>query len=334
MFNYSKASFKFGEFSSMYKFDRDSWEGYLKDNKLCYMDSQRSVDNNHVDNIIEYLNNRQSSKADTCFLTPIVIGLLNNKYYIIDGQHRICALCKFEGRYDLLVNLINIKDIEDLEYHLCIVNTNKPYIQVGNKEVKKIEEYISSNYKGYIKPSDNPRAPHINMNNVVKCLNSHTNLTFRLFFEKFNELELFIQENYKELGISNTVFLKSQKDNIIPFYSGCMKNNNWIKAIIMSIESNKKISDLDYTKFPFTVKRHKITSSDRDKLWKTQSDTLCSNCYVCKDDITYRSFQCGHVVPVFSGGDNSISNMKCICPSCNTNMGVMNLEEYKLLVKN
>jgi hypothetical protein len=315
-------------------FDRNSWDNFLKDNELCYMDSQRSVDSTHVDSILTYLNDRVSTRGDASFLTPIVIGELKDKYYIIDGQHRIGALSKFEGRYDLLVNLITLKNENDLFYHLRIVNTNKPYIQIGTNHVKKIEGYIIDNYGKYIRTSDSPRAPHININNTVKFLNKFPKLTFDMFVERFQELEKFLEKEYNTIGISHESFKKCKKDNTNPFYSGCMIDNNWLNAIVMSMETGTHIKDIDYTQYPFTRKRKKITSTDRDKLWKTQSISLEGVCYICNNPITRSTFQCGHIIPVFKGGDNHISNMKCICGICNNDCGIMNLEEYKLLVKN
>uniref|UniRef100_A0A6C0JQN0 HNH nuclease domain-containing protein n=1 Tax=viral metagenome TaxID=1070528 RepID=A0A6C0JQN0_9ZZZZ len=114
-----------------------------------------------------------------------------------------------------------------------------------------------------------------------------------------------------------------------------MKNNTWLYAIIISIECNNEISSIDFTKFPFTHKRQKITISDRNKLWQLYNNKqLEGKCYICYETISYNTFECGHIVPVCKGGNNSLSNMKCICGPCNKDCGIMNLEEYKLLLVN
>ena len=38
---YSKLSIKSSEISTLYNFDKNGWESFIKNNKLYYMDSQR-----------------------------------------------------------------------------------------------------------------------------------------------------------------------------------------------------------------------------------------------------------------------------------------------------
>ena len=77
--------------------------------------------------------------------------------------------------------------------------------------------------------------------------------------------------------------------------------------------------------------RVKIKKVLRRNVWKKQNETsLVGKCYVCDKIIDYDSFQCGHIKAVFYGGKNSIDNLESICQTCNLDMGVQNLEEYKL----
>lgn len=327
---YSKLRIKSSEISTLHSFDKNGWESFLKNNKLSYMESQRSIDYNHVARIITYLDSHLDGEAS--FISPVVIGKLNNKYYIIDGQHRINSLERFKKNYSLMVNLIFLKNEYDLEYKLKIVNSNKPYIQIETNHIKKIEEFILINYKSYIKNSEKPICPHININNIVKKLNNHVSITFDMFLEKFRELETFLVENHSSIGISITNFNKCFKNNTIPFYCGSMSNNRWLDAIIISIESNSAVCSIDFSKYPFTTKRYKIPITDKKKLWESQSNNLDSICYICSVSISFYNFECGHIIPVFKGGNNSISNMKCICRDCNRDCGIMNLEDYKSLI--
>jgi hypothetical protein len=332
MEKYSKISIKVNDLSIFHNFDKSSWESFLNDNKITYMEYQRSVDHNHVEEIVKYLKSYEN--GDASFISPIVLGKLDNKYYIIDGQHRINALKNFSDNYSLMVNLIFLKDHSDLNYKLKLVNSNKPYIQIETNHIKNIEEFLLTTYKEYIKKSEKPLCPHININNIVKKLNNYTEITFNTFLQKFEELEVFLKENYKCLGISTTDFKKCFKNNTNPFYCGSMKNNTWLDAIIIAVESNSNISSIDFSKYPFTKKRTKIPITHRKKLWETQSNNLNSTCYICENSISFHTFECGHIIPVFKGGNNSIENMKCICRDCNRDCGIMNLDKYKLLVNN
>jgi len=330
MEKYTKLSIKVHDLSTLHIFDKSSWESFLNDNKITYMEYQRSVDHNHVEEIIKYL--QLNENGDASFISPIVLGKLDDKYYIIDGQHRINALKNFADNYSLIVNLIFLKDHSDLNYKLKLVNSNKPYIQIETNHIKDIEEFLLTTYKEYIKKSEKPLCPHININNIVKKLNNHTKITLNTFLQKFEELEIFLKENYTNLTITKTDFIKCFKTNTKPFYCGIMKNNTWLDAIIIAIESNSKISSLDFTKYPFNKKRTKIPINHKKKLWETQSTNLNSTCFVCQTSISFHNFECGHIKPVFKGGDNSIENMKCLCRDCNRDCGIMNLDEYKLLV--
>jgi 5-methylcytosine-specific restriction endonuclease McrA len=74
----------------------------------------------------------------------------------------------------------------------------------------------------------------------------------------------------------------------------------------------------------------KIKKPLRKKVWSAYNNlNLVGNCYVCNRDTDYDSFECGHIVSVFYGGKTEFNNLKPICSSCNKDMGIHNLEEYK-----
>ncbi len=43
--------------------------------------------------------------------------------------------------------------------------------------------------------------------------------------------------------------------------------------------------------------------------------------------------ECGHIVAHALGGEITFNNLQPTCKTCNRDMGVMNLNEYKLLFK-
>jgi hypothetical protein len=54
-----------------------------------------------------------------------------------------------------------------------------------------------------------------------------------------------------------------------------------------------------------------------------------SKCYCCKlSYITQLSFHCGHVVAEKNGGDINVDNLRPICQSCNSSMGINNMDSY------
>ena len=52
-------------------------------------------------------------------------------------------------------------------------------------------------------------------------------------------------------------------------------------------------------------------------------------CEVCGIIINSKRFEAGHVRSVYDGGKNIVSNLRCICSTCNKSMGTMNLDLFK-----
>lgn len=78
-------------------------------------------------------------------------------------------------------------------------------------------------------------------------------------------------------------------------------------------------------------RRIQVPKSVKDRLWDTTfgPDVGQAECYVCSGVINSKRFEAGHVIAVANGGSTNLSNLKCICGTCNKSMGTMNLEEFK-----
>jgi hypothetical protein len=87
---------------------------------------------------------------------------------------------------------------------------------------------------------------------------------------------------------------------------------------------------------PLTNKRrkYKLPKTLRQLVWKQYvgiqiGETLC---VCCKSNrINTFDFQCGHVVARANGGDDSVDNIRPICPTCNGSMGTMNMCKVKIV---
>ena len=77
-------------------------------------------------------------------------------------------------------------------------------------------------------------------------------------------------------------------------------------------------------------KHIKIKKPLRKKVWSTyNNNNLEGKCYVCDRNTDYDTFECGHIISVFYGGKTEFNNLKPICSTCNKDMSINNLEEYK-----
>ena len=80
-------------------------------------------------------------------------------------------------------------------------------------------------------------------------------------------------------------------------------------------------------------KKKTISSTMKKLVWNTNigEDIGKTKCLCCKStDITQMSFNCGHVISEYNGGETNVSNLKPICQNCNSSMGTKNMNEFML----
>jgi hypothetical protein len=54
-----------------------------------------------------------------------------------------------------------------------------------------------------------------------------------------------------------------------------------------------------------------------------------TKCLCCKlHDIFQASFSCGHIISEHCGGELKLNNLKPICTSYNSSMGIKNMNDY------
>jgi len=77
--------------------------------------------------------------------------------------------------------------------------------------------------------------------------------------------------------------------------------------------------------------RKSVPAKLKNKLWNNTYGSRAGEgkCYVCSCIINSKRFEAGHIISVFHGGETTLSNLKCICSTCNKSMGTENLEIFK-----
>jgi hypothetical protein len=77
-------------------------------------------------------------------------------------------------------------------------------------------------------------------------------------------------------------------------------------------------------------KKNPIPQKLRQQVWETNvGDKFWGNCFVCQMRIHALEFSCGHIISEFKGGKMVLENMKVVCKSCNSKMGIQNMLEFK-----
>ena len=101
-------------------------------------------------------------------------------------------------------------------------------------------------------------------------------------------------------------------------------------------KSHKRIPVLEFEPISEPIirkstRRKNIPASVKNHVWNHYigEDINKHRCLCCKKvPITNRAFHVGHVISVKDGGNDEISNLRPICPSCNYSMGTENMVEF------
>jgi hypothetical protein len=314
-------------------------------------DIQRNIDPSHLDSLINYQKHFYQKHKFYSFPNPFFVAEFEDKYALIDGQHRLDTLKYLYNNFianetKLLVSIIHLKSIDEYDSYFVAINKNKPvqlYKNINDwKSVGKgIENFFLKNYKRYLKKSEKPRIPHINLNKMKKYLDdnqiiSQSGLNLNSFIQEIINLNNFyhtywMTEIYNKGYIKNMekkveLCLKKQPEN--PLYLGIFKDFEWLDRIVYKVKNNFD----NYIGMEHISKNHrvKIPKKIRKLVWKKRnSSNLNGTCYVCQEKIEFDNFQCGHIISVFYGGKTNINNMEPICGQCNNDMGIHNLNQYK-----
>lgn len=312
-------------------------------------DIQRNIDSQHLQDLIQFQEKYYKNNGYFSFPTSLTLCRLNDKLSLLDGQHRYEAIKylynKYNINFDLLVSIIKMKKIDEYDQHFIAINKNKPVQLYNNIDdwkniIKKIEKYFINRWKIYVKNTNNPIIPHINLDNMVKYIDdnniiSNTNITYEKFIEEIENLNNFYRlywkqyikdKNYiKNIDVYiNKCFVKNVDD---PLYLSIYKNFEWIDRIAYKIIENVDYNNMEHISSNYRVN---IPKKMRTNLWKQYFDnSLIGKCQVCSEEISYDVFQCGHIKSVFYGGKNEYNNLRPICCICNNDMGIKNMDEYK-----
>ena len=312
--------------------------------KLLTPECQRVLDKEHFSELLKYQKEYYIKYGEFFFTNPITLCKLDNKEYIIDGQHRLACIEKLRDDkypiFNIFLITINVDDQSELEEKYISINKNNPVqlfsdIKVYKVFYKKIEEYIKDNYEIYIKNTDNPRSPNINIKHLLQYLEDSKyavkiNYNYKLFIDEFKKLDIFYKKNteilymvFKE-NIHNKIKELESKDNYTFLF--LFTKFEWVDRIMYVIENKIEYKDISHYPINYRVKIKKLL---RKEVWKKRNNKINGKCYCCSKNIEYDDFECGHIQSVYFKGETTLSNLEPICSICNNNMGIQNLIHYK-----
>ena len=326
-------------------------------NNLIKPSQQTSLDETKVNKMIDEYN------ATPYFLkskNKVVIGYFANKYYIIDGQHRIETAKQLYERHNkqdfLIFCWYTIKSSEQLNQLFLSHNhdsyRNKLLLSEEDKIQTKINNFIELLKQNAIHNNNN------NNNNNNKSIFVKTKTpngrikTLEEFRDQLITIKYFTNDNtaqelYDMLTEANNAFYnKYQYDVFLSKETNISTSTTFYKEDYKKIKT-KNIISCRHTNFieylqdntlePFHAhKKEKkpIKRFDRNKCWEqtypnTQEITCpIPNCSerLCKTD--FKTWHAGHIISEHNGGQPTPDNLRPICPQCNSSMGSSNWEEY------
>ena len=94
----------------------------------------------------------------------------------------------------------------------------------------------------------------------------------------------------------------------------------------------EKIPICDKLTTKIKVKKEKIPICVKNTLWSLYfENNIQGNCLCCKIEvITRNNFDCGHIISEKNGGKIELENLKPICRSCNSSMGINNMNDFMI----
>lgn len=316
----------------------------LEDYDIKIPDCQRILDNDKLNNIIEFQKELFIKYGEFKFLGVISVVNLNDNYFLIDGQHRFNAMKMIynssdgKNNFSVYVQMIYVQCIEDLKsvYNNINENTPLPDIIFENKLEKDIIcdtlHYFQNKYPNLLLSKNKVSRPQISFNTFQEILNyiqhylqlSNSEDLIKIIEDYNNNHKNYKRNNYDDKTISFNMIEKAQK---IGFYLGLYKIDKnkdyyyeWCKKIIEYQRPNIKI-----------IINNKITSALRSNVWNTYigQDKVNSKCVICDyNSIRMDNFEVGHIRPKSKGGSNKIQNLIPICGQCNKRMNVQHMDKF------
>jgi len=313
-------------------------------NMTCLKDIKKPLEQGSLDEdkVQSMVNEYKNYPYFLRFKNRIVIGNLNNTWYVIDGQHRLemskllyesnindelifCWFtCDNEEEMRMLFNSIN-KDSAKNKFYIDQTEFSQVKINEFIKMLKSYNKKSFSNKKsnfGKIKTISELRDELIEIDFFKNDLS--TKNLYSHFIEKNNQ---FYEINRYKINLDKNPdnFYKDEQKHIQNKIIFSLKNSNFIKWIYRPNKHDP------YHKFKRGKKR--ISRQLKLKSWNKEflGDTgICpiKNCsaMINKNNDNWHA---GHVISEYNNGETIIDNLRPICRDCNLAMSSKNWEDYE-----
>lgn len=280
---------------------------------------QRYIISEHVEDIV--LHQEVFLRTHKCFDFKdfLKLGFVGDRYYCVDGQHRLESiknLSKLYKPFPVLVQIIHYPSHEIMKEDFVLLHKSTPvsdYIlthggQLKGQILKEVEAYFRKVYRHYLKDTPRTQKPHLSLSHLLDEISTRS---WFLECKTSEEVIAYIEGKNRQLHdfFLNDPELEKLSDKIIS------------KAI------NGKCLYLSLDRLWFCdEKENKIrvntSKEQRKRVWELSDGT----CYLCHVKLSEDSFMSGHKTSVKNGGLTAVGNLVPMCMKCNLQLGSSNVE--------
>jgi len=258
---------------------------------------QRPVNQCHVEDLII------SITQTPYFIVPIYLGVWNDKYYVLDGQHRLAAISKIDNFTEkLIVKVLKFNSLKELEDTFKIINNRLDLSKLvidellpsdNEEEIKKRKQmiyntfsYFQKEYKYYFKNKKKIlHRPFIDCNEFQDFLDEKE-IIQKNNIQNWKELKQLIENlnvkyhcDYANKHHSEVRGLKKIRNQDKKFYLGIEKE--WYNDLLINTTDREEQEEI----IP-DPHRIAIPSELREKVWKTYAGNVrVSKCICCDDPL-------------------------------------------------
>ena len=309
---------------------------------------QRPEDSEHVQVIQHALVSQWTTTQRLEMVGQFQLGRLGDEYYLLDGQHRLAALRACLALDPLMNNeqvdatIYKCDTQEDLYDVYAKLNTNKKvelYISRDFTVIANgIVKYLKEQYKSFMKNSERPQCPNLNVAQLVRVLEQRQVMQHTLisnatqFIDKLEELNVYYRSltlpQLKSLGckdLDKVVELTTAHKR--PLMLGLWRQYEWVDRIVQRCTTGAAYSSMEHV---FVYTQTKLPRRVRHQLWHQRfGDNMQGHCHCCKQAVrVLDAWHAGHKKSRASGGSDELSNLEVTCTTCNLEMGTMDMDTY------
>lgn len=301
--------------------------GEFIDRQLVTPVIQRRVDSSHVTRIVEYQIKQFKKYGEVDHGNAFVIGELNDTHYLLDGQHRYCALKLLVENYDdsirnkpivyMLKKVTTLTQLQEIflslarnapidEWHIDILEQKDDDALRRKQLVESVTDLFVTSFPGIVKKTSRPIRPHISTEYLAELILEINQMGLSTTSEIHDAL-IEMNSEYQEM-FRVTYSKKLPSTGMV---SKFIDKRCYISLRTLDIGAKVKIP------------KH-VRVRVWDRYFPNHSQGKCAQ---CSGHITVHHFEAGHIVSEVNGGLVTIDNLIPMCGMCNRSLGARDLSK-------